>query len=163
MIPANLGKVVIVRYLENGDHATYIAMEKDPEVKRYVGGSSQRTDEDFLSSLREYRPCTSLLAVADPVTSSFIGRCGLLKPKAPREAELYILLAQAHQRKGIASLVFPFLVRLATANNKVAVAYVDPDNQASLKLMERLGAVRTGTNTGDGYQAGHICYVFNSV
>lgn len=139
-------------------------MEKDAEVKQYVGGPSERTEQDILGHLRQYRPCTSLLAVADSVTNAFIGRCGLLDVKgSPEEAELYILLAKTHHRKGIASAVVPFLVGLASANGKTAVAYVDPRNHASLKLMERIGAIPVGTNTDIGYQAGHVRYVFTHV
>lgn len=160
MVPACLGNV-IVRYLETTDHAAYIAMEKDAEIKQYVGGPNERTEQDLLSHLRQYRPCTSLLAVADSSTNAFIGRCGLLDVKgSPDEAELYILLTKTHHRKGIASVIVPFLVCLASANGKIAVAYVDPRNHASLKLMERIGAIHVGTNTGAGYQAGHIRYVF---
>lgn len=159
MIPTNLGGVS-VRYLEVQDHAAYIALEKDAEVKRYVGGPSTRTEQDLLINLRLYRPCISLLVVADSETNAFIGRCGLLEEKGSSEVELYILLAKTHHRKGIAKVVVPFLVRLASANGKTAVAYVDPHNQSSLKLMERIGAFPAGTNTGDGYQAGHKCYVF---
>lgn len=163
MIPTSLGNVT-VRYLETNDHATYIAMEKDAEVKQYVGGPSERTEQNFLSHLRQYRPCASLLAVADSVTNAFIGRCGLLDVKgSPGEAEIHILLKKTHHRKGIASMIVPFLVRLASANGKIAVAYVDPNNHASLKLMERLGAIPVGTNYGGGYQAGHMRYVFTHV
>ncbi|WP_292992769.1 GNAT family N-acetyltransferase [Nitrosomonas sp.] len=161
MIPIDLGNAT-VRYLEAQDHVAYIAMEKNAEIKQYVGGPSNRTEQDLLSSLRNYSPCTSLLVVADSETNTFIGRCGLLEKRGSLEVELYILLTQTHLRKGIARVVVPFLVRLAAANGKVAVAYVDSANQASLKLLERIGAISDGTNTDSGYQVNHIRYIFTS-
>lgn len=125
MIPCNLGTVT-VRYLECQDHESYIALEKDAVIKQYVGGPSPRTKQDLKENLGEYRPQTSLMVIADSETNKFIGRCGLLEVMGLYEAELYILLANTHHKRGIASVVVPFLVQLASSNGKAAVAYVDP-------------------------------------
>lgn len=161
MTPTELGNVRI-RYPETRDHEAYVAMEKDAEVKRYVGGPIKRTEQAILSRLRECSPCISFLAVVESLTDTYIGRCGLLEIEGSSEVELHILLAKTHRKQGIASLVVPFLVRLAAANGKTAIAYVDPHNLVSLKLMKRLGAIPDGTYTGTNYQAGHIRYVFTS-
>lgn len=123
MIPINLGNVT-VRYLEVQDHAAYIAMERDAEIKQYVGGPSKREEQDLLSSLHEYSPCTSLLVVADSETNTFVGRCGLLEKRGSSEVELYILLTQTHRRKGIASVVVPFLMEIILILGTKLVIYV---------------------------------------
>ena len=163
MIPVDLDNIRI-RYLLDRDHEAYVALEKDAEVKRFVGGPSEKSNRLLLQNLRDYSPSLALLAMAELETDAFIGRCGLLDCKAPLEfeVEIYCLLARSHWRKGIAKAVVPFLFQLASSQGKTGVAYVHPENVASHALMRRVGLVAQGTKSATGWQHGHIRYVIGS-
>ena len=160
MIPADLG-IARVRYIEPRDHAAYVALEKDEETKRYVGGPSMKTEEMLFSNLRQYQPSTDIMAIADPSSDAFIGRCGFLVDILAQEGEIYCLLVKDWRRKGIGRIIVPFLVQLARNSRLRTVGYVAPANLASLALMSNLGMVATGTKTG-GKQDGHIRYVLDA-
>ena len=156
-IPADLGRVV-VRYLIPDDWPSYIALERDAQVRRYVNGPSEKSDEQFHAGLRDYRPTTSLLVIADVSSNAFVGRCGLLPLRGTDDAELFILLASSSHRRGIGQLVLTFLVALAKSIGKRPVGIVHPENAASRALLERVGMVLEGTVSSGGYQAGHLRY-----
>lgn len=157
-VPANLG-IITIRYLLPNDHAAYIALERDPEVKRYVGGPVLRSKENLRSSLRTYTPTTNLMAIADTKTDAFVGRCGLLPTPNSNELEIYCLLARSHWRMGIGQIIVPFLAELALHQSKNPIGLVDPNNQGSLLLLKRLNWVFTGTISKPGKQQGHFRYV----
>lgn len=159
MIPADL-EIVRIRYLEPRDHAAYVALEKDQEIKRYVSGPSEKTDEMLFGDLRRYRPSMDILAMAYPASDVFIGRCGFLVDTLAQEGEIYCLLLKNWQRKGIGRVVVPFLVQLVRNSGLRAVGYVDPGNRPSLALMSSLGMTADGTKIG-GKQDGHIRYVLD--
>lgn len=156
-IPARIGSIVI-RYLVEADHAAYIALERDADVKRYVNGPSSKTDDELLSDLRNYRPNFSVMAVADAASDAFLGRCGILPINKTNEAELFLLLARSNQRKGTGRVVLPFLIDLARSLGKTPIGIVDPQNRPSLALIEKVGMVFIGTVNSPGYQNGHLRY-----
>jgi RimJ/RimL family protein N-acetyltransferase len=154
-IPANLGQVV-VRFLKVADHTSFIALERDEEVRRYVNGPSTKSDEQFLSSLNSYVPTLSLLTVADQSTDAFLGRCGLLPIRGANQFELFVLLAKSSQRRGIGRSVLEFLIQLARAGGKEPIGIVHPKNLASQALLEKAGMFLVGTLESENYQKGHL-------
>ena len=158
MIPANLGQVT-VRHLQEADHAAYVRLERDAEVKLYVNGPSPKTEEELFNDLRAYRPSLSVLAIAEASTEIFVGRCGLLSRENENEAEVFCLLAKSYWRKGIGEIIVSFLARLASENGQVALGVIDPGNQASLSLVRKLGWIPSGVIMQPGKQNGHLRYL----
>ena len=157
-IPARLGHVV-VRCLVASDHQSYIALERDAEVRQYVNGPSTKTDDEFLHGLRTYEPTTSLLVIADASTNEFLGRCGLLPVQGTNEVEVFLLLAKSSQRKGVGQVVLQFLLALARSQGNEPVGVVHPGNLPSRALMEKAGMLCVGTVSSTDYQNGHLRYV----
>ena len=155
-IPAHLG-LVVVRYLASLDHAAYIALERDADVRKFVRGPARKSDEEFLRALRSYEPTTELLAIADPCTDAFLGRCGLLSGE--KEREVFLLLSMSAQGRGIGRCVLHFLIELASSIGCVAIGIVHPENMASRTICEKVGMVHAGTNMSADYQNGHLRYV----
>lgn len=158
MLPANFGQITI-RYLENDDLDSYITLEKDPDIKRYMGGPNNKPNEQMRNNLLSYTPTHSLMAIAGSSTNQYLGRCGYLDTDQPQEKELYILLGHESQKKGYGQLIIPFLCDLAISEGYSPVAYIDPENIGSLKLLEKLGWVTTGKITKNNYQEDHLIYV----
>jgi RimJ/RimL family protein N-acetyltransferase len=156
-IPAYLGPV-LVRYLEPLDHSLFITLERDAEVRKYINGPSERSDEEFDTGLKSYLPTTSLLAVAHASSNAFLGRCGLLPIRGTNEVELFLLLSRSSQRQGIGARVLTFLVGLAKSMGNEPVGIVHPDNAPSRALLGKVGMVLAGTSY-TGYQAGHLRYL----
>jgi RimJ/RimL family protein N-acetyltransferase len=157
-IPKALGEVM-VRHLQAGDYAAYIALERDSAVKKFVSGPTSKSDAELLGDLSRYEPTTEVMAIAQTTSNAFIGRCGLLPTNNVFEVEIYCLLAQAHWRKGICGIVVPFLANLVSTQGKVAVGIVDPQNQGSLALLKKLGWIFVGTVRDSGKQHGHMRFV----
>jgi RimJ/RimL family protein N-acetyltransferase len=157
MLPANLG-VVVVRYLADSDHDAYIALEKDPDAKRYVGGPSTRSLADLKSELSRYTPSSSLLAIADSTTDKYIGRCGLLPRGPSNEAEIYCVLEKAYWGKGIGEAVTRLLIQLAKYEGKYVIAILDRDNTRSLRMMQRLQWKQVGVVSEPGKQFNHLIF-----
>ena len=149
----------MIRYLAVADHSSFIALERDAEVRRYVNGPSTKTDDEFLDGLRNYEPMKSLLVMADATTDAFPGRCGLLPVRGTNETELFLLLTKSNQRKGIGQAALQFLISLARCEGKEPIGIVHPDNLASRALMEKVGMVHVGAVPAAGYQNGHLRYV----
>ena len=105
-------------------------------------------------------PSNGLLAIADVTTDTYIGRCGYFKKG--NEAEIYCLLSKLYWRYGIGWQIIPFLTALASSEGLVPVGVVDPENNASRGLLERLGYEPSGFVVANGYQNGHLRYVLRS-
>ena len=157
-IPADLARVSL-RFLKAADHAAFIALERDADVREYVNGPSTKSDGDFLHGLRAYTPTTSLLVIADPNSDAFLGRCGLRPVDGTNEVELFLLLEKSSQRKGIGESVLRFLIQLARSEAKEPVGIVHPENQASQALLKKVGMSLVGTVSSNDYQNGHLRYV----
>ena len=158
MLPSHVGKA-IVRHLEERDYAAYIALERDVAVKEYVHGPSLRSDEELLEGLRGRAQDIDLLAIADPSSNVFIGRCGLLTSKGRMELELYCLVEKSRWRQGIGEVVIPFLAGLARERGLRAIGIVHPKNDRSAALLAKLAWVQRGTISDEGKQLGHLLYM----
>lgn len=158
MLPINLG-IAIVRRLEEPDKQAYLALEKDPVARFYMRGPSKKENDSLWQSVTQLSADdVGVLAIAEPVNNSYIGRCGLLECSAPEESELYCMLEQNYWRQGIGEVVILFLQRLAYDRGKRAVGIVHPENTGSINLLSKIGWVQTGLVTKEGWQLGHLRY-----
>ena len=158
LIPATFEHFT-VRFLCPKDAEAYVAIERNPNVRRYVDGTASKSDEQIRADVIRYQPTTEVMAIADASTDEYIGRCGLLPEHASNESEVYCLLAPNYWRRGIAVIVVPFLVRLAKSGGRAPIGIVDAGNRASQALLAHLGYSSSGSITSRGYQNGHLKYL----
>jgi RimJ/RimL family protein N-acetyltransferase len=154
---------LIFRQHQPGDLEAYCAMEMDPEVRRYVGGSP-RAREDAQRRFREgaLQPVFDRLSVWASILKSsgtYVGRCGLYPhfdshgEKIPGEAAISFYLARAYWGRGLASEAAAAFVEFGWEQLRLAriVATVQTGNAASVRILEKLGfellATEIGTRT----------------
>lgn len=154
---------LLFRQHEQGDLEAYCAMEMDPEVRRYVGGSP-RSREDAERRFREgaLQPAFDRLSVWASIlksSGSYVGRCGLYPhfdsngARIAGEAAISFYLARAYWGRGLASEAAAAFVEFGWEQLRLVriVATVQVGNAASIRILERLGfelrATEVGTRT----------------
>lgn len=131
-----------------GAVATILA---DPDVMRFIGGAPQTKPWEIWRSLsatlghwtlRGYGP----YAVEVKETGEVVGRIGLLNPVGWPNLEIAWTLAKSGWGKGYATEAAAAVGRVGFNILKAdkLVSLIHPDNVASKRVAERLGAVRDG-------------------
>jgi RimJ/RimL family protein N-acetyltransferase len=127
----------------------------DPRVMRWIG---EHTREDVARELREQIESQaahglSLWAVEERVSGRFLGDCGLqpLEMRGPEIEVAYELLPEVWGR-GLATEAVA--AALGAAFDALAlervIAVAKPDNDASLRVLEKSGLRRAGTRVAYG-------------
>ena len=141
-------------------HAVYA----DPEVMRYVGHGAHRTTAETTTALRTYADILaargySFVAVCEREGGAVVGDAGLhpLGGTGP-DVELGYTLARAAWGRGYATELGRALVEHAFGTLRVprVVAQVEPANQASRHVLEKLGLTERGRRTA--YGRPHLFY-----
>jgi RimJ/RimL family protein N-acetyltransferase len=141
-------------------HAVYA----DPEVMRYVGHGAHRTPAETASALRTYADILaargySFVAVCRRDTGELLGDAGLhpLGSTGP-DVELGYTLARAAWGRGYATELGQALVEYAfeTLGVPRVTAQVEPANEASRRVLEKLGMTVRGQRTA--YGRPHLLY-----
>lgn len=97
------------------------------------------------------------LTIADPTTNRYLGSCGL-HPDSGGGLEIYYTVIPSEQRRGIATeaakaIVLHAIVELGATR---LVAYVVPENKASVRVAQKLGFVDDGPAVRDAAEAGMV-------
>ena len=145
-----------LRPFRDEDHAPYADFLADKNCTRYLGGTRDaevawRVLAAFCGHwyLRGYGP----FAVEDKATEAFVGYCGPWFPHGKPEQEIIWGTMPDAQRNGYAAEA----ARAArhwvykTCGWPVAVSYIMPENIASRRVAEKLGAAIDGTITYGEY------------
>ena len=144
-------------------HAVYA----DPAVMRYVGHGAHRTLTETVAALRIYddvlaRRGYSFLAVVERESGAVIGDAGLhpLGGAGP-DVELGYTLARAAWGRGYATELGRALVGHAFAVLRAprVVAQVEPANQGSRRVLEKLGM--TEREVRMAYGRPHLLYALD--
>ena len=137
---------LLLRPFRNDDLEAYAAMHGDPEVMRFLGDGTPLSREDAWRNmamivghwtLRGF----GLWAVEEKSTRALVGRVGLFEPDGWPGQEVGWTLARDLWGKGYAleaasaSLDHAFHTLLWPR----AISLIDPGNQRSIRLAERLG------------------------
>jgi len=95
--------------------------------------------DNRLAAQREHSLCWYALRSRD--TDELIGNCGMLKGRAGyAEPEIGYLIANSHQRRGLATEAADAVIQECRASNLARVwASIRPHNSASHRIAERLG------------------------
>jgi RimJ/RimL family protein N-acetyltransferase len=139
---------LILRRLRRDDLAALCAYRSLPEVARYQSWESFGPDEaarliDGQAGLEPNVPGTWFqLAIVVAATGLLVGDCGLhCRQDEPRQMDLGITLAPAHQGRGYASEAIECLLDFVfgrLGKHRVA-AVTDADNHPAAALFRRLG------------------------
>ncbi|HRW10665.1 MAG TPA: GNAT family N-acetyltransferase [Caldilineaceae bacterium] len=125
-----------------GDGDALYALESDPVVKRFGGGTLNRVQSDqllqrFITQVVESG--FGAVAIKQKATTQIIGLCGLYREE--HEAELFFGLARQAWGQGFATEACQGLIAAAfqqTALQRI-IANVDRQNPRSSRVLERLG------------------------
>jgi len=133
---------VTLRRMQEDDIPMLLAMESDPEVMRYSTGvkpADEARRQELLAWLRE--PLTRLGHWAITVDGAAVGWVSLVPLAGTDSIQLAYRLQRAAWGKGYASQAAKQLCEYAWRETEVSelVAVVWPDNQASVRVLERLG------------------------
>lgn len=141
------------------DMEAYCAMEADPEVRRYVGGSP-RSREDaerrFMNSLKPVSGRLSMWATVLKENGRYIGRCGVYPHFRPDggvfegEGALGLYIASEYWRQGFAIEAGRAFIQFGfeELHLKRIVTAVQVGNDASVHILNKLGFELESTETG---------------
>lgn len=151
-----------LRPLRPGDLDALADMLADPEVARFIGTGRPRDRvaswcalESMLGhwAMRGY----GFFALESRETGAFVGRVGILHPLDWPEPELAYALARPFWGQGLAAEA----ARAARAwafdwfGFERLASFIHPDNAASIRVADRLGAAREGQVPVAGITAQH--------
>ena len=143
---------LVLRQLSATDTADIFAVFSDPEVMRYWdhGPMTKPSDAaDYIEQIREGLLRRELFqwGICDPSLGRVVGTCTLIHVVAGHQrGEIGFAVARAHWGRGIASEAVTAVVTFAFDQLDLhrLEADVDPRNERSLRLLERLGFRREG-------------------
>lgn len=151
-LPLLAGDGVTLRHITPADAAALEAIFGDPEVARYMGipllrsrADAELLLNDITAGLREGH--LFQWGVVLPDSPDLAGTCTLAHISWPNErAEVGFALGSKHWRTGIMRRALPLLVDFAFVSLGLhrLEADVDPRNDSSLRLLQRLGFEREG-------------------
>jgi [ribosomal protein S5]-alanine N-acetyltransferase len=147
---------------EPGDRDAYCAMEMDAEVRRWVGGqprTREAAELRFRGALKPVEDRLALWATVLKAEGQYIGRCGLYPRIDPGiegetivsgEATLAFYLAAGYWGRGLATEAGAAFIDFGFQQLELAkiVAHVEVGNDASVRVLEKLGFSLASTETG---------------
>jgi RimJ/RimL family protein N-acetyltransferase len=152
LVPRLTTERLLLRGFEARDFDAYAAMMADPEVMRHLGDGRPLSRADAWRALAMFAGHWVLRgfgvwAVEERATGSFIGRIGYWEPEGWPGFELAYTLARSawgrgYAREGAAAALA--YARQTLRRNDI-ISIVRPDNTASIRVAESLGAVPDGT------------------
>lgn len=151
---------LLIRPWQQDDRAAFTALTHDPEVMRYVHGglpySEAEVDEWFNRQgrqMREYDLCMG--AMIEKASGRLVGIAGTQPLGTTGDLEIGWWLAREVWGRGYATEAGGAAMRhvLETLRRPRVVAIIDPGNEASKRVVARLGMDYEGVYTG--VQLGH--------
>ncbi|HEY2324877.1 MAG TPA: GNAT family N-acetyltransferase [Thermoanaerobaculia bacterium] len=149
---------LIARPWEAGDRDAFVSFTQDPEVMRYVHGGLPYSDqeiEEFLGrqarQLAEFGVCMG--ALVEKATSRVVGVLGIQPLGTTGDLEIGWWLARDRWGRGYATEGGRAAMEHVLTTRPRVLAIIDPGNEASKRVVERLGMRYEGRVTGA--QLGH--------
>jgi RimJ/RimL family protein N-acetyltransferase len=151
-------KRLLLRPFRENDIDAYAAMCADPDVMRYIGGRCVLSRDDAWRQLAMFIGHWQLRgfgiwAVEERASASLVGRVGLYFPEGWPDRELAWTLARPYWGRGFA--LEAARAALAHAFGPLGwqrvISLIDPKNDRSIRLAERLGESFEGEVMLRGY------------
>jgi aminoglycoside 6'-N-acetyltransferase len=140
---------LIIRHFQDNDIKILLAYRNDPEIAKYQSWNlpySEIAAQEFIEYLQQTTPGTLgewyQLAVELKATGEMIGDCAFcILAEDGQQAEIGFTLIRPHQGQGYATEAVKSLLEYLFVNYHLhrIRANCDPENIASVKLLERLG------------------------
>jgi len=141
------------------DLEAYCAMEADPDFRKYVGGrprTREEAEKRFKGSLEPINDRLAVWATVFKPEGSYIGRCGIYPhfntdgEPIPGEASLGLYIAKEYWGRGFATEAGRAFIEFGFDELRLnrIVTMIDTRNDASVKVMDKLGFELTSTETG---------------
>ncbi len=140
---------LILRTLESDDLDSVMTFWGDAEVMRYCGGAGAREREQralqYYTNLQEEKGFSPYLTLLKP-DHQVIGVCGFNPPTHGYDAELMYHFAKPYWEKGYATEAAKACIQYAENHlDLVRIgASIDPENQASRHVLEKVGFQSVG-------------------
>ena len=139
--PIETARLALTPFSADDGDALYL-MERDPAVKRFTGGTLTRTEtEELLQGFITQVTATGLGAIAIKMKSSgeLVGLCGLIVEE--NVGEIFFGLAHRAWGQGFGGEACQGLIQAGFQQLALPriIATVDPANERSIRLLERLG------------------------
>ena len=142
------------------DLDAYCAMEADEDFRRYVGGRPRPREEAekrFMNGLGPISDGLRMWATVYKPDSKYIGRCGIyphfnhVSQAVPGEAALGLYLDKAYWGMGLATEAGRAFVAYGFEQHNLSriVTAIDTRNEASVRVVEKLGFKLDWTENGD--------------
>jgi [ribosomal protein S5]-alanine N-acetyltransferase len=137
---------LLIRPWEPGDEAGFREMVGDPEMMRYISGGLPWDEERIAEfQARQRRHLASqgccMGALVERASGRLAGVCGLQPMRASSEIEVGWWVAKRLWGRGLATEGGAAALRFGweTLGLRRVLAIAEPENQASLRVMEKLG------------------------
>jgi RimJ/RimL family protein N-acetyltransferase len=140
---------LLLRPFRDGDAAAFAAYRSDPLVARYQGWDAPYPLEQataFVASMTQVEPgrpgAWFQAAIERRADGAMLGDCAFqVLADEPRQAQIGCTLAREHQGQGVAAEAVSRLVEYLFADLGLhrVIGVCDLENQASRRLLERLG------------------------
>ncbi len=159
-------RLFLRQFLES-DLDEYARMCANPEVMRYIGdGRTLGRDEAWRSMasalghwvLRGF----GLYACEEKATGRFVGRVGIINPEGWPGMEAGWLIGRDSWNRGFATEAATAVIRMAyeSLGTTRLISLIRPENAASIRVAEKLGAVPEKTMTLMGAPA--LIYAYSA-
>lgn len=155
-----------LRPFDESDRAFIVALLNEEAFLRHVGDKGVRDEADAVDYLAN-GPIASyakygfgLLLVEDDSSGRPLGMCGLILRDGQRHPDIGYAFLAAHHGKGYAIEAARAVLEHArnTLELAVVLAFVDPSNDRSIRLLENLGMSYCGLTVLDGIPAAQRTY-----
>lgn len=149
---------LLITELANGDAGFIVELLNSPGFLEHIGDRGVRNQDDALAYLAQ-GPLASYAAhgfglwkVALASDGTAIGLCGLLRRETLPDPDLGYAFLPAHAGQGYATEAAAAVLGHGFGPLAMArvLAIVSPGNDASMRLLEKLGFTREGTQEIDG-------------
>jgi len=134
---------LIFRTHEPQDEDGFVAMQTDPEVRRYVGGQAWPEEMARTRFRNEYlglpKKTYGVWATILKAEARYVGRCGLRASAGKKEAYLAFFIVRAYWRRGFASEAAKAFIDAGFSRLKLnrILAQVDHRNEVSEHILQK--------------------------
>lgn len=156
---------LVLRHLTTGDLDALAVLYADPDVRRYFPDGTRTYDEtreelEWIIDVYYGRYGYGLWATILKESGAFIGRCGLLpwEINGQTEVEVAYLLDKELWGRGLATEAAQAIADHAFASMPVhrLICLVDPGNDASRRVAEKIGMTMLWPDYVDEYGPAHV-------
>lgn len=153
---------LVIRDAVRADMRGWSALYRSPKVRQYLNGPLKRTAQEWWNGQQRYlTDVDRMLSVVLRETNELVGASGFIYSAEQDEWEVWVLLRSKFWGNAIGAEIVSALIEVAFAdfNAQRVIGIVDPANQGSLNMLEKLGFAFVREYSGRSqWQIGHHIY-----